>query len=139
MRNYNSLIDRYPGADGMKTGFICASGYNVVASATRNGRRLIAVVLGAYSGAVRAQKAAQLLERGFNSGGLILAYARRSAPSTRWRRSMRSRPICARKCAAVTGASRRPRTTRKKSKTPPTTAANGGEIRSAARPSCCRA
>ena len=70
MRNYNSLLDRYPGADGMKTGFICASGYNVVASATRNGRRLIAIVLGAYSGAVRAQKAAQLLERGFNGGGL---------------------------------------------------------------------
>jgi D-alanyl-D-alanine carboxypeptidase len=70
MHNYNSLIDRYPGADGMKTGFICASGYNVVASATRNGRRLIAIVLGAYSGAVRAQKAAQLLERGFNGNGL---------------------------------------------------------------------
>lgn len=70
MHNYNKLIDRYPGADGMKTGFICASGYNVVASASRNGRRLIAIVLGAYSGAVRAQKAAQLLERGFNSGGL---------------------------------------------------------------------
>ncbi len=70
LHNYNSLIDRYPGADGMKTGFICASGYNVVASATRNGRRLIAVILGAYSGAVRAQKAAQLFERGFNSGGL---------------------------------------------------------------------
>lgn len=70
MRNYNSLIDRYPGADGLKTGFICASGYNVVASATRNGRRLIVVVLGSYSGLVRAQKAAALLERGFNSGGL---------------------------------------------------------------------
>lgn len=70
LRNYNNLLTRYPGADGMKTGFICASGYNVVASATRNGRRLIAVVLGSYSGAVRAQKAAQLLERGFNSGGL---------------------------------------------------------------------
>ena len=70
MRNYNSLLDRYPGADGMKTGFICSSGYNVVASATRNGRRLIAIVLGAYSGAVRAQKAAALLERGFNGGGL---------------------------------------------------------------------
>jgi D-alanyl-D-alanine carboxypeptidase len=54
----------------MKTGFICASGYNVVASATRNGRRLIAIVLGAYSGAVRAQKAAALLERGFNGNGL---------------------------------------------------------------------
>jgi D-alanyl-D-alanine carboxypeptidase len=70
IRNYNSLLDRYPGADGMKTGFICASGYNVVASATRNGRRLIAIVLGAYSGAVRAQKAAALLERGFNGNGL---------------------------------------------------------------------
>jgi len=68
--NYNALIDRYPGADGMKTGFICASGYNMVASATRNGRRLIAVVLGSYSGAVRAQKAAQLLEGGFNNGAL---------------------------------------------------------------------
>ncbi len=70
MRNYNSLLDRYPGADGMKTGFICASGFNVVASATRNGRRLIAIILGAYSGAVRAQQAAQLLETGFNSEGL---------------------------------------------------------------------
>ncbi|MGI8527133.1 MAG: D-alanyl-D-alanine carboxypeptidase family protein [Pseudolabrys sp.] len=69
-RNYNKLLDRYPGADGMKTGFICASGYNVVASATRNGRRLIAIVLGSYSGAVRAQKAAALLERGFNGSGL---------------------------------------------------------------------
>ena len=65
--NYNTLIGRYPGADGMKTGFICSSGFNLVASATRNGRRLIAVVLGAPSSAARALKAAQLLERGFNS------------------------------------------------------------------------
>jgi D-alanyl-D-alanine carboxypeptidase len=70
LRNYNRLIDRYPGATGMKTGFICASGYNVVASATRNGRRLIVVILGAYSGGVRAQHAAQLLETGFRGGGL---------------------------------------------------------------------
>lgn len=70
MRNYNTLIDRYPGADGMKTGFICASGFNLVASATRNGKKLIAVVLGAPSGPVRAVKAASLLERGFNSGSL---------------------------------------------------------------------
>lgn len=70
MRNYNRLIDRYPGADGMKTGFICASGYNLVATATRAGRRLIAVVLGASSGKERAETAAALLERGFNGGGL---------------------------------------------------------------------
>jgi D-alanyl-D-alanine carboxypeptidase len=70
MRNYNSLIGRYAGADGMKTGFICASGFNLVASATRGNRRLIAVVFGAPSGPVRAVKAAALLERGFNGGGL---------------------------------------------------------------------
>ncbi len=70
MRNTNSLIVRYPGADGMKTGFICASGFNVVASATRQNRRLIAVVLGAPSSAVRAAKAAYMFENAFNSGGL---------------------------------------------------------------------
>ena len=64
-QNFNKLIGRYPGADGFKTGFICASGYNLMASATRNGKRLIAVVLGASSGQARALKAAQMLERGF--------------------------------------------------------------------------
>jgi D-alanyl-D-alanine carboxypeptidase len=70
VRNYNTLLGRYAGADGMKTGFICASGFNLVATATRDGRRLIAVVLGAPSSGVRAVKAAQLLEQGFNSGPL---------------------------------------------------------------------
>jgi len=67
-QNFNKLIGRYPGADGFKTGFICASGYNLVASATRNGKRLIAVVLGASSGNARAVRAAQMLERGFGGG-----------------------------------------------------------------------
>jgi D-alanyl-D-alanine carboxypeptidase len=67
-QNFNKLIGRYPGADGFKTGFICASGYNLVASATRNGKRLIAVVLGASSGQARAVRAAQMLERGFGGG-----------------------------------------------------------------------
>jgi D-alanyl-D-alanine carboxypeptidase len=70
IRNYNTLLGRYPGADGMKTGFICASGFNLVASASRGGKRLIAVVLGAPSSPVRAVKAAQLLERGFGAGPL---------------------------------------------------------------------
>ncbi len=69
-QNFNKLIGRYPGADGFKTGFICASGYNLVASATRNGKRLIAVVLGASSGQMRAVRAAQLLERGFANNTL---------------------------------------------------------------------
>ncbi len=67
MRNTNGLIGRYPGADGMKTGFICSSGFNVVASAHRNGRHLITVVLGAPSANERTMKAAELFDRGFNS------------------------------------------------------------------------
>jgi D-alanyl-D-alanine carboxypeptidase len=70
MRNFNTLIGRYEGADGMKTGFICASGFNLVATASRNGKRLIAVVLGAPSSPYRAVKAAGLLERGFHRGPL---------------------------------------------------------------------
>ncbi|MBM1173166.1 D-alanyl-D-alanine carboxypeptidase family protein [Microvirga arabica] len=67
MRNTNGLIGRYPGADGMKTGFICSSGFNVVASAHRDGRHLITVVLGAPSSNERTIKAAELFDRGFNS------------------------------------------------------------------------
>jgi D-alanyl-D-alanine carboxypeptidase len=70
VQNFNKLIGRYPGADGFKTGFICASGYNLVASATRNGKRLIAVVLGASSGQMRAVRAIQMLDRGFNTNQL---------------------------------------------------------------------
>jgi D-alanyl-D-alanine carboxypeptidase len=66
---HNGLLGRYPGADGMKTGFTCSAGFNLVASASRGGRRLIAVVLGAPSATVRTAKAAALLDRGFMSGG----------------------------------------------------------------------
>jgi len=65
LRNYNRLIDRYPGADGMKTGFICSSGFNLVATATRGQKRLIAVILGAPSAVARTEQAALLFEKGF--------------------------------------------------------------------------
>jgi D-alanyl-D-alanine carboxypeptidase len=65
MRTHNGLLIDYPGADGMKTGFICNSGYNVVASATRDGRKLVAVVLGEVSIASRRDRATDLLENGF--------------------------------------------------------------------------
>ncbi|CUU43993.1 D-alanyl-D-alanine carboxypeptidase family protein [Blastochloris viridis] len=65
MRNHNGLLHRYDGADGMKTGFICASGFNVVATATRGGRRLIAVVFGGATANDRNETAAALFERGF--------------------------------------------------------------------------
>lgn len=69
MRNHNHLIGRYPGADGFKTGFTCASGFNVVATASRGGRQLIVVVMGATSARGRAETAAGLFERHFASYG----------------------------------------------------------------------
>jgi D-alanyl-D-alanine carboxypeptidase len=65
MANHNGLIGRYPGADGMKTGFTCAAGFNVVATATRGGRRLLAVVMGQPSATQRTTYTAQLFDRGF--------------------------------------------------------------------------
>jgi D-alanyl-D-alanine carboxypeptidase len=65
LRNHNNLRNVMPDADGMKTGFVCDSGFNLAATATRNGRKLIAVVLGARSGHARTMEAKSLLENGF--------------------------------------------------------------------------
>ena len=65
LRNRNSLLRKMKTADGMKTGFVCNSGFNLVASATDNGRKLIAVVLGASSGRERADLAEMMLTAGF--------------------------------------------------------------------------
>nr|WP_245419799.1 D-alanyl-D-alanine carboxypeptidase family protein [Phyllobacterium salinisoli] len=65
--NYNILLGRFDGADGMKTGFVCASGFNLAASATRNGRTILAVVLGEPRQETRAVKAAQLITDGFRT------------------------------------------------------------------------
>jgi len=77
--NFNNLIGRFAGADGMKTGFICAAGFNLAASATRNGRSIVAVVLGAERIDQRENLAAQLLTQGFSrrvGGGITLATLR---------------------------------------------------------------
>ena len=65
MENTNGIIGRYEGATGMKTGFICASGFNVVATAQRGNKRLIAVVFGMPSAAERTLKTMELFDRGF--------------------------------------------------------------------------
>ncbi|MFB2550368.1 D-alanyl-D-alanine carboxypeptidase family protein [Ensifer soli] len=67
--NYNMLIGRFDGADGMKTGFICASGFNQVSSATRNGRSVVSVVLGEQSLGARADESARLLQLGLTTSG----------------------------------------------------------------------
>nr|WP_187969242.1 D-alanyl-D-alanine carboxypeptidase family protein [Aquibium microcysteis] len=76
MTNHNDLIGRFEGADGMKTGYTCPAGFNLVASATRGGRTLLAVVIGERSSEERAVKAADLLAAGFGrsaAGAVTLA------------------------------------------------------------------
>ena len=64
--NTNTLLGRYPGMDGMKTGYTCAAGWNLVATAFRGGRRLIVVVLGAPTADLRNGMVVDLLDRGFD-------------------------------------------------------------------------
>jgi D-alanyl-D-alanine carboxypeptidase (penicillin-binding protein 5/6) len=65
MRSHNHLLRNYPGCDGLKTGFINAGGYSIVATAQKNGRRVIAVVMGSKDRKVRDAKATELLSKGF--------------------------------------------------------------------------
>jgi len=65
MRNHNHLLATVEGCDGLKTGYFAAGGYSVVATAQRQGRRLVAVVLGSRTRAQRDNAARELLARGF--------------------------------------------------------------------------
>jgi D-alanyl-D-alanine carboxypeptidase (penicillin-binding protein 5/6) len=67
--NANRLLGKCPGVDGLKTGFVCACGYNISATAKRNGVRILAVVMGARSPWVRCSEAEKLLEAGFRETG----------------------------------------------------------------------
>ncbi len=64
-RNHNRLMSRYSGMDGIKTGYIGPSGFNLVASARRDGRRLIGVVFGGRSAVTRDNRMAEILNHGF--------------------------------------------------------------------------
>jgi D-alanyl-D-alanine carboxypeptidase (penicillin-binding protein 5/6) len=66
VENRNLFIGQFPGATGLKTGFTSAAGYTISASARRDGRELIAVILGAPDDRVRRATAAGLLEYGFS-------------------------------------------------------------------------
>ena len=87
-----------PGVDGLKTGFTNAAGFNLAASAVRNGNRLIAVVMGGSSGAVRNATVENLLLTGFDveerrAHGEPLALRPEPIPARRDRRALRLRPL----------------------------------------------
>jgi D-alanyl-D-alanine carboxypeptidase (penicillin-binding protein 5/6) len=65
MRSHNHLLRDFPGCDGLKTGYITAGGFSIVATAQKNGRRVIAVILGSKDRKVRDAKAIEWLSKGF--------------------------------------------------------------------------
>ena len=84
IRNHNGMLHDYPGADGIKTGFINASGFNIVTSAQRDGVRLVGAVFGGNSWHQRNSHMAELLDEGFERMGVrrppvVMAQAPRQA------------------------------------------------------------
>ncbi|HKS87881.1 MAG TPA: D-alanyl-D-alanine carboxypeptidase family protein, partial [Stellaceae bacterium] len=77
VHSHNHLLDWYQGADGIKTGFINASGFNLAASAVRNGHRLIGVIMGGRTWRRRDEQMASLLDQGF----AMLAAAPHATPA----------------------------------------------------------
>lgn len=69
-KNHNSLLFSYPGAEGMKTGYIRASGFNLVTSVKRGGKHLVAVVLGGRTGRKRDGRMRDLLNQAMSKASL---------------------------------------------------------------------
>lgn len=79
-RNHNRLLESYKGMDGLKTGYVNASGFNLVASAVRNNNRLIGVVFGGRSTATRNAHMVNILDNGFEKIGHIKVAAYKDIP-----------------------------------------------------------
>ena len=80
LESNNELLVKFAGTNGMKTGYVCASGLNMVATVQRNGRNMLAVVLGGSSARERNERAAELLLKGLEgsaqpSGQTVLTLA----------------------------------------------------------------
>ncbi|QQS12911.1 MAG: D-alanyl-D-alanine carboxypeptidase [Rhodospirillales bacterium] len=84
LTNHNRMLGSYAGADGIKTGYIRASGFNLVMSATRDNRRLIGVVFGGESPGERDSVMADMMDRGFDRAAAqrLPAWRRPSAPAS---------------------------------------------------------
>jgi D-alanyl-D-alanine carboxypeptidase len=97
-RNHNRLMARYDGMDGIKTGFINASGFNLVASAMRDGRRLVGVVFGGRSAATRDNQMAALMDAAFEKAA-DEGRVRNASASTKNRPAAFDAPVPARAAA----------------------------------------
>jgi len=90
IRNHNRMLESYEGVDGIKTGFINASGFNIVTSASRGGQRVVGAVFGGNSWVERDQHMATLLDRGFDQLGVA---GRATAASPAMLRTAQSAPL----------------------------------------------
>jgi D-alanyl-D-alanine carboxypeptidase len=82
MTNHNNLLGKFAGLDGLKTGYTSGAGFCLAATATRNGRRIIAVVMGSPASKTRDLKIIELLERGFGLRAAPLPIVRTDAPAS---------------------------------------------------------
>lgn len=90
METSNGLLNQFRGVTGMKTGYVCASGLNIVATLDRDGRRLLAVVLGGSSARERNEMAAELFTEGLEgkfqgNGDSVVAMRNLNAEPTNMR------------------------------------------------------
>ncbi len=85
--NKNRLLRSYPGADGLKTGYIDESGYNLAFTAMRDNMRLIGVILGGTGDLKRFDDAASLLDYGFDQYRLVLLPLAKPTPIRVWQGS----------------------------------------------------
>jgi D-alanyl-D-alanine carboxypeptidase (penicillin-binding protein 5/6) len=63
--NHNLLLKRYPNTDGLKTGYVHAAGYHIIATSRQGNTRLIALVMGSRTPGIRLRETAKLLDQGF--------------------------------------------------------------------------
>jgi D-alanyl-D-alanine carboxypeptidase len=104
LKNTNKLVEDYASLEATKTGYVCASGFNVAVSAVRGARRVVGVVLGAPSAATRTRMTKELLDAGLSGasrpiGNLRTVMANAPAPGADLRRLK-----CGRQGTAVAGA-----------------------------------
>ncbi|MBT7954047.1 MAG: D-alanyl-D-alanine carboxypeptidase [Rhodospirillaceae bacterium] len=94
-RTHNKVLKSYPGAEGMKTGYIRASGYNLITTARRNDKRLIGVVFGGNTSRSRNGHMKTLLTRAFNNAKPSVVVAKAASPrkisTARTKRSSKSK------------------------------------------------
>ena len=106
--NHNRLMRWYEGADGIKTGFIRASGFNLVASAMRDGRRIVGAVIGGPNPSERDQYMGKLLDAGFERRAPNIAIAQAPTAPAAARNQTASNAPKPRPAAATTAAPAKP-------------------------------